>query len=290
MLVRSSLCRCSVCVVGDLAAFGHGAPGRCRTARNRAPCGLMRRISTATGRSAPTARAADGRLVAGVDSGWSQTSNAVAAPGDYFDLTFSAPANTPYHVWFRLRAGSDSKYNDSVYAQFSDAVDGGGSSIFRIGSAASLVINLQRCNGCALSGWGWIDGAYWLSQTSTLSFASTGTHTLRVQTREDGVAIDQVVLSPALYLSAAPGSPVSDNTIIPKGPPLHRAPRRRSPGRPARFPARFKRLRSILAGRAWRITTRRRATAAARFAPATSISNLRPPAGLMWAGSTLANG
>ena len=61
-----------------------------------------------------------------------------------------------------------------------------------------------------------MDGAYWLSQASTLSFASSGTHTLRVQTREDGVAIDQVVLSPATNLSTAPGAQLSDNTVVAK--------------------------------------------------------------------------
>lgn len=158
--------------------------------------------------------AAGGQSIADSDNGWSATSNALASPAHSFDLTFTAAASTPYHVWFRLKAGGDSKFNDSVYAQFSDAVDGNGGSLFGIGTTTGLVINLQRCNGCALSGWGWMAGAYWLSQTSTLSFASSGTHTLRIQTREDGVAIDQVVLSPAAYLSTAPGAQLSDNTVV----------------------------------------------------------------------------
>ena len=166
------------------------------------------------------ATAAGGQSIAGADDGWSATSTALASPTHTFDLTFAAAANTPYHVWFRLKAGGDSKFNDSVYVQFSDAVDGSGSALFGIGTASGLVINLQRCNGCALSGWGWMDGAYWLSQPSTLSFASTGTHTLRVQTREDGVAIDQVALSASTYLSAAPGAPLSDNTVVPKPAPV----------------------------------------------------------------------
>ena len=166
--------------------------------------------------------AAGGKSIAGTDNGWSAVANALASPTHSFDLTFTAAAKTPYHVWFRLKAGGDSKFNDSVHAQFSDAVDASGVSIFGIGTTSGLVVNLQRCSGCALSGWGWMAGAYWLSQPSTLSFASSGTHTLRVQTREDGVAIDQVVLSASTYSNAAPGSDVSDTTVVakPAAPPV----------------------------------------------------------------------
>jgi hypothetical protein len=43
-----------------------------------------------------------------------------------------------------------------------------------------------------------------------------GPQTLRVQAREDGLAIDQIVLSPATYLTAAPGAAKNDTTILPK--------------------------------------------------------------------------
>ena len=124
---------------------------------------------------------------------------------------------TPYHVWLRLRAGNDSKFNDSVWVQFSDAVDASGAAVFGIGTSSGLLVNLQSCNGCALSGWGWIDGAYWLTRASTVSFTTTGTHTVRIQTREDGVSIDQVVISAATYLTNAPGPVINDATIVAKG-------------------------------------------------------------------------
>jgi hypothetical protein len=41
-------------------------------------------------------------------------------------------------------------------------------------------------------------------------------HTMRVQVREDGVQLDQIVLSPTTYLSAAPGPPTADSTIVAK--------------------------------------------------------------------------
>src|SRR5262249_52326976 len=46
-------------------------------------------------------------------------------------------------------------------------------------------------------------------------FQSTGTHTIRIQAREDGVSIDQIVLSPGTYLSSSPGALKNDNTILP---------------------------------------------------------------------------
>jgi hypothetical protein len=35
-----------------------------------------------------------------------------------------------------------------------------------------------------------------------------------VQTREDGVSVDQIVLSSEQYLNAPPGPPKNDNTIL----------------------------------------------------------------------------
>ena len=169
--------------------------------------------------SASDASTAGGQLLTSADNGWESANTPLASPTHYFDLTFSAPANTPYHVWFRLRAPGQSKFNDSVFAQFSDAVNAQGAAIHRIGTANALFVNLQSCNGCPLSGWGWIDGAYWLTQDVTVRFASAGTHTLRVQTREDGVQLDEVVLSPSAYLSSSPGVVINDNTKVLKETP-----------------------------------------------------------------------
>jgi endonuclease/exonuclease/phosphatase family metal-dependent hydrolase len=99
--------------------------------------------------------------------------------------------------------------------QYSDALTTGGSSVYPIGSTSALDVNLERCSGCGTSGWGWQDGAYWLSQATTVQFATTGSHTIRVQIREDGVQIDQIVLSPATYLFASPGQMTGDSTIVP---------------------------------------------------------------------------
>jgi endonuclease/exonuclease/phosphatase family metal-dependent hydrolase len=150
------------------------------------------------------------------DSGWSTTDAPLANPNDYFEASFSAPANTTYHVWLRLRAGGDSKWNDSVWVQFSDSADTNGSATYRIGTSDALLVNLEPCNNCGVAGWGWVDKAYWTGQSPLVTFASRGTHTIRVQTREDGVQVDQIVLSPANYLTRAPGQGANDGTVLPE--------------------------------------------------------------------------
>jgi len=41
---------------------------------------------------------------------------------------------------------------------------------------------------------------------------------LRIQVREDGLSIDQIVLSPQNYLTTAPGAVTNDATILNKSP------------------------------------------------------------------------
>ena len=125
-------------------------------------------------------------------------------------------AGVPYTVWLRSQSLGNSKYNDSVWAQFSDA-RAGGSPIYPINSTSGLLINLATdAAATSLNGWGWTHGAYWLSQPVTLTFAASGVHTLRLQVREDGVQFDQVVLSPSTYLNTAPGPATADSTIVAK--------------------------------------------------------------------------
>ncbi len=159
---------------------------------------------------------AGSQRMASQDYGWSSADAPLASPRDYFEATFTAPSYTTYHVWLRMRATNDSKWNDSVWVQFSDAVDMNGSAAYRIGTTGGLLVNLERCAGCGVSGWGWQDKGYWLAQSPLVMFGARGTHTIRIQTREDGVQVDQIVLSPATYLSSAPGQPTGDSTILPR--------------------------------------------------------------------------
>jgi hypothetical protein len=150
------------------------------------------------------------------DNGWASTAAPLAAPADYIEVTFNADAGRPYTLWLRLQALARSKYNDSVWVQFSDAL-ANGSAVYPLNSTSALLVNLATDGQAgSLNGWGWSNSAYWLAQPTTVTFATGGTHTLRIQVREDGVQLDQIVLSPTTYLNTPPGPPTSDTTIVPK--------------------------------------------------------------------------
>ncbi len=132
------------------------------------------------------------------------------------DVTFNANAGTSYTIWMRVQALTNSKFNDSLWVQFSDA-QASGSAIYGLNTTSGLLVNLATdSTGASLQGWGWTNGAYWLSQPTTLTFAGSGSHTVRIQVREDGVQFDQIVLSPTTYLNTAPGPASNDATIVAK--------------------------------------------------------------------------
>jgi hypothetical protein len=160
--------------------------------------------------------AAGGVLLRHDDAGYANTANALASPVHYFEAQFEATANTLYRVWVRLRAKDNSKWNDSVFLQFSDSIGGSGNPRYRIGTTSALTENLWTCSDCQSTGWGWSRHAYWLNDTGEVRFQTSGTHTIRVQTREDGVDLDQIVISPVTYVQNAPGPVSNDNTIVPK--------------------------------------------------------------------------
>ena len=51
-----------------------------------------------------------------------------------------------------------------------------------------------------------------------IRFATDGVKTIRVQNREDGFFVDQIVLSPSNYRNVAPGLNKDDSTILPPTP------------------------------------------------------------------------
>src|SRR5207302_2604098 len=139
--------------------------------------------------------------------------SALAAPTNYFEVTFQAEAGVAYHLWMRGKAASNSPYNDSVFVQFAGSVDANGQPVYRIGTTSDADWNLEDCSGCGLSGWGWQDNGWGVNVMGPdIYFATTGTQTIRVQTREDGISFDQIVLSAAKYKTAAPGSLKNDTT------------------------------------------------------------------------------
>jgi hypothetical protein len=170
--------------------------------------GNWARLSSTTG--------AGGQKMSSRDLGWSAPNAPLASPAHYFEATFQGEAGVPYRVWLRLRAAANSKWNESVWVQFSGAVNASGAALWRTGSTSALLVNLEDCSGCGVSGWGWQDNAWWLGTSSIVRFASTGSQTIRIQTREDGVDIDQIVLSATTYLNSPPGALRDDTTIVPK--------------------------------------------------------------------------
>ena len=174
-------------------------------------------IASVSGNWAPvdSYSGADARKMQSVDYGWSSTDAPLASPSEYFEATFNARAWTGYRVWLRLKASENSKWNDSVWVQFSDSLVSG-EPTYRIGTSSGLLVNLEECAGCGVSGWGWSGHAWWASQALAVEFPSDGPHTIRIQTREDGVEIDQIVVSSSSYMSASPGSSRDDSTILPR--------------------------------------------------------------------------
>jgi hypothetical protein len=138
-----------------------------------------------------------------------------ASPASYVDVPFTAQAGVPYHLWLRLKAQNNSFSDDSVYVQFSRATDAGAHPVYAIGSTSAASVILEEGSGAGMSGWGWNDNAYG-SLAAPLYFAASGPQTMRIQAREDGPSIDQVVLSPSTFLIASPGTSKNDTTIVPK--------------------------------------------------------------------------
>src|SRR5690606_21248850 len=114
-------------------------------------------ISTRSGDwiEVPDGTAAGGTTLRHPDSGFAATAAARANPTHYFEATFTARANTRYRVWLRMRAAANSKWNDSVYVQFSDSVTSSGAPIYRIGTTSALTENLWTCATCQTTNWGW---------------------------------------------------------------------------------------------------------------------------------------
>jgi hypothetical protein len=168
-----------------------------------------------TWRFIPDVKAASGVAVGNANVGAAKLSSALAAPANYVEFTFQADAGLTYRLWLRGRAEKDNWANDSVFVQFTNSVNATGSAAWRIGTTDSQTVNLEDYANTGLSGWGWQDAGYGAGVLGpVVTFSSTGTQTVRIQTREDGFRIDQVVLSSAKYLTTPPGALKNDTTIL----------------------------------------------------------------------------
>jgi len=152
----------------------------------------------------------------------------LANPINFFEISFLADPTQEYKLWIRMKADDNYWGNDSVFVQFTGAKDAVGHPIYELGTTSALAVNLEECSGCGESGWGWEDDGWGAvnANGTTLRFPAGGVQTLRIQTREDGVSIDQIVLSAVKYRSTRPGTAKNDTTRLPRtGPYLYMPPR-----------------------------------------------------------------
>jgi hypothetical protein len=150
------------------------------------------------------------------DAGAPKVGAPAAAPSNFVDVYFAADPTQTYKLWVRLRAENDFWGNDSIWVQFSGAVDAAGQAVHAIGTANGLPVNLEECSGCGISGWGWEDDGWGARNRNgvTLRFPAGGLQRIRIQVREDGVSVDQIVLSAGAYRTIRPGSARNDTVIL----------------------------------------------------------------------------
>jgi hypothetical protein len=162
------------------------------------------------------ATAAGGANVGQPDAGAAKVTSPVASPVNYFELPFTPAAGRAYHLWIRGKAQNNSWANDSVFVQFSGSLAVDGTPTYRIGTTSAASVNLEDDLNKGVSGWGWQDNGYGANVLGPSIYFDGTPQRLRIQTREDGFSIDQIVLSAVTYTTAAPGALKNDTTILPE--------------------------------------------------------------------------
>jgi len=141
-------------------------------------------------------------------------------PANTITIPFVPDPTLTYKLWVRLKADNNSWANDSVWVQFSGSERvPWGDVAYRTGTTDGLAVSLEECVNCGVAGWGWQDDGFGAVNTNgALLRFEPGPQVVVIQTREDGVSIDQVVLSAEKYLTTRPGAAKNDNTILPREP------------------------------------------------------------------------
>jgi hypothetical protein len=170
-------------------------------------------------RADPTA--ADGVAAWDPNANAAKLNSPLANPANYVEFAVHTDPTLTYKLWLRLKAEANNWANDSVFVQFDGAVNASGTPVYQIGSTSALSVNLEECLNCGVAGWGWRDdawGAKGLVSAVLLRFPQLGTGItrIRIQTREDGVMVDQVVLSSNAFKTTRPGAVKNDTVILPR--------------------------------------------------------------------------
>ncbi len=159
--------------------------------------------------------AAGGMRAYNANLGAPKVTSPSATPANAITIPFVADPNLTYKLWVRLKADANSWANDSIWVQFSGAA----SAPYTTGTTTGLPVNLEECANCGEAGWGWEDDGYGaVNRNGVLLRFDPGPQVIVIQTREDGVSVDQVVLSAAKYLTTRPGTAKNDHTILPATP------------------------------------------------------------------------
>jgi hypothetical protein len=165
-------------------------------------------------RKVADATAAGGIAIENPLANSAKVGTALASPASYVEATFRAAAGVPYRLWIRMRADNDHFDNDSVFVQFSGTVTATGGATGRIGTTGALAVLLEEGRHAGLGGWGWADADYG-GLAAPIYFNRDGVQTIRIQQREDGLRIDQVVISAVTHFTSAPGHLKHDSTVVP---------------------------------------------------------------------------
>jgi hypothetical protein len=161
--------------------------------------------------------AARGTALFNPDRQHPKITTAAANPSSYIEATFRAAPGVPYRLWIRMRAQNDHWTNDSIFVQFSGSVSESGAAIHRIGTTEAISVSLEEGHSAGVLGWGWADGAYGYVDVPVY-FNGDPVQRIRIQQREDGVRLDQIVISASTYATSAPGALKQDATIVPAFP------------------------------------------------------------------------
>jgi hypothetical protein len=165
----------------------------------------------------PDSTAAGGSVLRDTQANLPKVTTPSANPSGFADFFVLVDPTQTYKLWVRLKADQDHWTNDSLWLQFDNAVDQNGRA-YAPGTTSGIEVVLEECSGCGESGWGWRDDAWGQRgavSALTLKFTQGGYQRVRIQTREDGVSIDQLVLSAEQFRTTRPGTVKNDTTIVP---------------------------------------------------------------------------
>ncbi|MFP2908552.1 hypothetical protein ACLESD_26560 [Pyxidicoccus sp. 3LFB2] len=137
-----------------------------------------------------------------------------ATPSSYAEATFQAEAGRTYYVWVRGRGDAPGNFSsDAFWVQFNQSNTPTGTPTARIGTTSAASYN----GYAALTGYNWLGGDATNDNEDVaplaIRFAASGTQTVRIQSRQGPLRIDEVWLS-----TTQSTRPVPQNSVRLKDP------------------------------------------------------------------------